>query len=275
MSNFQPLLVLLPVLYLASALLHGLAFGVEVGPRIERARLWMLRFALLAHVGMFGLRWNAHDGFPITDAWTTVSAVALCVAALHAGIARRLGHPGATGIVLGCVFLLQLAASMFGHVTTSPPETTPTGFRVLHVSTSVLAASALVVSGIHGALYLTLYRQMREKHFGPLFQQLPDLSVLAVLTRRAALAGFLFLTVGLNVGIWWAHARGVKGFAYADPSVLLTIALWIHFGVIAFSRHIRGFTARYASWAAAAGLVALLLTIAVSLLPSVTFHDLR
>lgn len=272
--NLQPLSVTLPLLYLASAILHGMAFGGNRAPQVGAGRVWMLRITIALHAVYFGLRWKAFGSLPLLDAWTTASAVALCITGLYAAIARWLGHPGTGGIVLGFAFCLQFLSSAFGSLVVEPAEAV-SSLRSVHVATSVLASAALVVSGIHGVLYLLLYRQMRQKKFGPLFQQLPDLSLLALMTRRAALAGFLFLTIGLNVGIWWAHDSDVNNFEYSDPHVLMTLALWLHFGVISFSSWIRGFNARRASWAAAAGLVALLFTLAVTLLPDLTFHNLR
>jgi NAD(P)-dependent dehydrogenase (short-subunit alcohol dehydrogenase family) len=119
-----------------------------------------------------------------------------------------------------------------------------------------------------------VYRQMRRRTFGPLFRALPNLELLSRMMRRAALAGFLFLTVGLNLGILIGHSTRPDGFDYTDPHVLLTLALWVHFGLIAFSGSIRGLTARRASWAATAGLVSLLLLIVLTLLPSLTSHAL-
>jgi ABC-type uncharacterized transport system permease subunit len=114
---------------------------------------------------------------------------------------------------------------------------------------------------------------MRERRFGALFAHLPNLDVLARMTRSAALSGFLFLTIGLNVGIAIAHAEASPGFRYGTPEVLLSLVLWVHFGVIAFSRYIRGFSARRASFAAAGGLVALLLSLVLILFPGVSFHS--
>ena len=142
-------------------------------------------------------------------------------------------------------------------------------------STAIFAPrfSAVCVSGLFGFLHLLLLRQMRRKSFGPVYRELPDLEQLVRLTRTSALWGFLFMAAGLNVGIGMAHARGTEGFGYLDPHVLLTIAIWLHFGLIAFSRHVPGLTARRTSIAAAWGLLILLATIALTLVP-VTFHEL-
>jgi ABC-type transport system involved in cytochrome c biogenesis permease subunit len=272
----QALSVLLPSLWLLAAILHGMAFAGPRSPRVDGLRRWVLGGTLLVHAATFVVRWRLVGHFPISETWTTLSAVAFGTALLYAWIASRVGHPGSGGVVLGLVFLLQLCASGFGPL--EPAASRPVGslaFELVHVATMVAAAAALILSGVHGLLYLVLFRRMRERSFGVLFQHLPDLDTLARMTRRAALAGFVLSTIGLNVGIWMAHRYRVAGFGYTDPQVLLTLVLWIHFGVIAFSGRIRGFTARRASFAATAGLVALLFTLFLTLFPSLTFHATR
>lgn len=264
--------VLLPSAYMLLAVLHGMAFAGKRAPAFAaRLRPWAFAGTTLLHVAVFGARWTVAGTFPIDGAWLVVSATALSVALLFAVISSRTHHVAVGGVVLSMVALLQTAASAFGPVRAVqlPPADS---FKLIHVGTLILAAAALVLSGIFGYLHLLLFRQMRRKRFGPLYSQLPNLEHLVRLTRRAALAGFLFLTASLNVGIALAHQR-VASFEYTDPQVLLTMAIWVHFGLIAFSRRIRGFSARRASIAAVAGLVTLLITILMTLVP-ITFHQL-
>jgi ABC-type transport system involved in cytochrome c biogenesis permease subunit len=271
--DLQALTVLLPSCWLVCAILHGMAFGGDGAPRVDGLRRHLLRATLVLHLITFIVRWREVDHFPISDTWTTLSAVAFSTGLLYAWLAGAARHAGSGGIVLGLVFLLQLTASAFGPLGPATRTTGVDAFRILHVSTSVLAAASLILSGVHGLLYLVLFRRMRERRFGPLFRHLPDLDLLVRMTRRAAFAGFAFSTVGLNVGIWMAHDKNVPGFGYADPHVIVTLVLWLHFGAIAFSGKIRGFTARRASFAAMAGLVALLFSLFLTLFPGITFHS--
>jgi ABC-type uncharacterized transport system permease subunit len=276
----QLLAVLLPALYLLDALLHGMVFGGPRAPQVVGLRRWTLRITLVLHVLYFAVRARALGHFPVSDLWSTLSAVGLSVAALYAWIARREKHAGTGGVALGAVCVLQLIASAFGPIEPVARAAGMPPFQIVHVGTGTLALAALVLSGVHGILYLVLFRQMRARRFGALFENLPDLDVLARMTRASALAGFVFLTVGVNGGIAMAHAEHAPGFSYLAPGsgylapeVLLSIALWIHFGVIAFSRHIRGFSARRASFAAAGGLVALVLSLLLVLFPHLSFHS--
>ena len=59
----------------------------------------------------------------------------------------------------------------------------------------------------------------------------------------------------------------------AGSGTLLSILIWLHFGVIAFSGFIRGFNARRASIAATTGLVVLILSLLLVLVPGATFHS--
>lgn len=268
----QLLGVSLPVLYALCALLHGVAFAGHRSSAFADLRSNLFRAALVAHLGYFLLRGFVVGQFPVSDLWTTVSAIAFCTALSYGLIARVTGHAGSGGVTLGLVFVAQLLASGLGEFV---PRARPDGigaWTISHVVMSTIAAAAVVLSGVHGLLYLLLHREMRERRFGRWFDHLPDLDVLGKMTRRSALIGFIGLTVGLNVGIGLAHAANLPGFDYRNPEVLLSLLLWVHFGVIAFSARIRGFSARRASYAAAGGLVALILSLFLVLLPH-SFHS--
>jgi len=268
----QALNVFLPLGYLVATVLHGMAFAGERAPALASQRRALLPAVLVAHAGLFVVHARGMRVFPVHGTWLMISAIAFATALLFLLVARKNRQETVGAIVLLLVTALQAIASAFGPMQLVA-ETSPSGaFRVLHVLTSVIASAALLLSGIYGFLHIVLYRQLRQRTFGTLFRQLPDLAVLARVLRRSALAGFLFLTVGLNVGIGMAHAMKTEGFQYRDPQVLLTLALWIHFGVIAFSQRIRGLSARRASFAAAAGLVTLIAVLFLTLIPALTFH---
>ena len=273
-SFIQASTILLPTVYLVAALLHGMAFAGDRAPSFAARWRGPVRIgALILHAGMLTARWKVAGTFPVDGAWLLVSATVFVVALLHAVITARIARSAVGSIVLATAALFQTFAAAFGPVRAIVLPAADS-IKILHVSTVVLATAALVLSGLFGYLHLLLLRQLRQKSFGPLYRQLPDLEQLARMTRRAAGAGFLFLTLGLNVGIFLAHKK-FQDFDYADPHVILTIALWIHFGLIAFSRRIGGWTARRASIAAVLGLATLILTILITLVPAATFHQLN
>jgi ABC-type uncharacterized transport system permease subunit len=269
----QALGVLLPVAYLLAALGHGVAMERGKDPAAERFRRATMAGALLLHLASFAVRYLDTGHFPIAGGWMTLSAIAFTTALIYAWIAHRLAQHGTGIVVLGLVFLMQLAASAMGPLAVVPASNLSEGFYALHVTTSIAAVATLALSGVHGLLYLLAFRALRKRRFGPLMAHIPSLQHLAQFVRSAALAGFILLGIGVNAGIWWAHAEGVAGFSYGDAWVIAMLAVWLHFGAVAFSRAIPGFSARRASFAAAAGLVVLLTCYVILQIPSLSsFH---
>jgi ABC-type uncharacterized transport system permease subunit len=271
----QAITVFLPAGYLVAMLLYAMAFAGDRGPNVQRFRPHFLRLLLVLHISLFVLHGIGSEGFPARDAWLSVSAVTLALVGLFVAITRRHDQATVGALVLLVVATLQMVSSMFGPTAAVVSDRPSSAAAGIHALTAAVASGALILSGLYGFLYLTLLRQMKRQTFGPIFRQLPDLTQLARMTRRAALAGFLGLTLGVNIGIGVAHANGTAGFQYTDPTVILTLVLWLHFGIIAFSGKIRGLTAQRASFAAVAGLTVLVATLFLAVIPGATFHAFR
>ena len=276
----QALSVALPCGYLFVALLYAMAFAGDAEPRLSRVRTPMLRLLSGLHLGLFAVHGGRVRGFPNFDMWLSVSAVAFATVALFVLVTWTRRQPTVGALVLLVAGALQLLASMFGPLdaVAVPPGPSPGGgastVAAVHAVTAAFASASVVLSGLYGFLYLLLLRQMKRRTFGAIFRQLPDLTELARMTRHSALAGFVMLAVGVNVGFAIAHGTGTVGFTYTDPLLLLTLGVWLHFGLIAFSARIRGLSAQRASWAAVAGLTVLLGTLFLALVPGATFHAL-
>ncbi|QDU70050.1 cytochrome c biogenesis protein CcsA [Engelhardtia mirabilis] len=268
----QALSTLLPVAYLTATFLYLLDFLVERQAVLWRVRLVALVGVLGLHVGLIAARAVAAGGFPHLGGWSALSALALCLVTLHLWTTARAVHPGTSLIVFGVATLLQLVSSALSPVVTALADDRPLPFYLFHVGSILVASAALVLSGLYGLLYLALFRQMRRRRFGPLFSGLPSLDQIIHVTRRAALAAFVLLAIGVNAGIWWAHRAQVEGFSYADPLVLALLVLTLHFGLVAFSGRIPGLTARRASVAAAAGFMLLLISLVAVQLSRASFH---
>lgn len=268
----QALSALLPTAYATVTFLYLLDFLVERQEILVKPRRMLLVVTIGAHGGLFAAMAKLAGSFPAISGWTSLSALALCLACLHLYTTARVAHPGTGLIVFGVATVMQLASSALGPLEPVAADDRPVPFYLFHVGTILIASAALILSGIYGLLYLTLFRQMKLRRFGPLFSGLPSLDEMIRVTRRTALAAFVLLAIGINAGIWWAHAAEVEGFNYADPMVLALLALTLHFGVVAFSGRIPGLTARRASFAAAAGFVLLLFSLVAVQLSRTSFH---
>ena len=268
----QAISTLLPTAYLAVTFLYLLDFLVERQAVLWRVRRVTLGGVLILHLGLFAARAQVAGGFPELGGWSALSALALCLVTLHLWTTARAVHPGTSLIVFGVATVLQVASSAMAPAVSTLADERPLPFYLFHVGSILVASAALVLSGLYGLLYLALFRQMRRRRFGPLFSGLPSLDEMIHVTRRAALAAFALLAIGVNAGIWWAHTAHVEGFSYTDPMVLALLALTLHFGLVAFSGRIPGLTARRASVAAAAGFMLLLISLVAVQISRSSFH---
>lgn len=267
------LLVLLPVGYYALARHDTARFRGEAAREPSaRSRRLLAAGVLGAHALLLAVMAATNGLFARTPGADAATLLALSLAAIYLWVEMRTRAHHLGVFVFCAAFAVQLLAS----VAALGPATVPTTARgplwTVHIATIVLATATLLLSGCFGLIYLTLDRQMRRQTFGLLYGRLPNLGDLAAMNRGAASIGFVFMTVGLNLGIWLAHDSAAPGFSYRDPKVVATLALWVLFGVIALSRWVRFLTGRRAAVAASWGLGLVVITWLISVLPGITFH---
>jgi ABC-type transport system involved in cytochrome c biogenesis permease subunit len=254
---------LLPALYVALASPAG---SCSRGLRIGAA--WV---TVLLHAASFVAIHLETGVFPLAIPGAALGALALSVFVVYACVEWRSGVAGLRTVVVGAVIVLQVAATAIGFSSAGAPA--PVGpLFVVHAVTTIPSVATLLLSGFFGAVHLAVERAMRLQRFGPRFSRLPNLSELAAMNRRSATVGFLLMTVGLNIGIWQVHATGRGGFSYADPMVIATMATWVVFGIIAASRWARFLNGRRAALTAVVGLLLIVATVTVSLVPGLSFH---
>jgi ABC-type uncharacterized transport system permease subunit len=111
----------------------------------------------------------------------------------------------------------------------------------LHVTTSVFGYAALMLAAIYGGLYLLLFRAIRRNEYGPIFEHIPSLERLERYGLRATAVGFVFLTVSIVLGIAlydrFPLAVSTTQF-FLDPKVLMTVLVWLVFGVTLLVRKV-------------------------------------
>ena len=128
-------------------------------------------------------------------------------------------------------------------------------------------SASFALAGVLGITYMLQFKELKAKHLGYLYTRLPSLQMLDTMNRRAVAIGWLFLTIGVAVGVLWAsQARAVspedpniRAMAIGDPKILFAVLTW---GVYSFSlvaRRTLGWSGRRAAWLSAVGFAIVLL----------------
>lgn len=186
----------------------------------------------------------AHRALPV-DTHETLSMLGLLLGAAFLILAVRYRT-----VSFG-VFLLPVAALLTvvpafrpGHETLAYPLIR-TGWLFLHVALLLAAYAALVISLIASLLYLIQERLLKQKRASQTRTWLPPLETTDQIALKALLFGLPCMTAGLLIGSVVA-LQTIGPTFFADPKVLLSIAMWVVYVAMIFIRRQAGLRGRRA-----------------------------
>jgi len=229
---------LLQMLKPALPCLYGLAlvgylfllFGqTRPGSRVGTAVSALLLTTVILHATYEGILGATLGHHPMATIFQIFSVMALALASVYLWIEYREKNRNTGSFVLSFVAGLQLFAALgVDPVESIHPllKTIPFG---MHTGSITLAFASFFLSMIYALMLLLFYRSMRRKQFGLLFEKLPPLSSLARMNLGAALAGFIFMTLGIAFGLHWAVEK-IDAF-WRDPKIYFTFAIWLLYAV--------------------------------------------
>jgi ABC-type uncharacterized transport system permease subunit len=149
------------------------------------------------------------------------------------------------------IFLLPVAALLTlvpafhpGHETIAYPFIR-TGWLLTHVVLLLIAYAALFLSLIASVLYLIQERRLKRKIATPRRAFLPPLETIDQIALKSLLFGLPCMTAGLLIGSVVALETIGPSF-FADPKVLLSLAMWVAYMLMIFIRRHSGLRGRRA-----------------------------
>ncbi len=242
------LTALLPLAYALAAANYAVYF-VRRDPFAERTCTPQLLGSVILHVAFFGLRYFQVQRFPLASLPEVLSGVALAIAAVYLYV-ERIQKSRATGVFLvSMAALLQLAAStLLPHMPPAPPSVlSSSSLWMLHTLSVVVGYSAFFVGAIYALMFLLLYRALRQKRFGLIFERLPSLDVLASMGIGASLLGLVAFTLVIVLGA--VMSFGVFPGFYFDPKFISAVLVWLVYAGAVGSYFVLGWRgARAVAW---------------------------
>jgi len=139
----------------------------------------------------------------------------------------------------------------------------------VHVTSLLFAYATFALAAVLGLTYVLQFKEIKKKHLGYFYTRLPSLHVLDAMNSRAVVVGWLFLTIGVVVGIIWtaqALARSpensnLQAMSLQDPKIFIAVLTWAVYSFAMFARKTLGWTGRRAAWLSAVGFVIVLLNL--------------
>jgi ABC-type transport system involved in cytochrome c biogenesis permease subunit len=137
----------------------------------------------------------------------------------------------------------------------------------IHVSSLLFAYASFAIACVIGITYVLLFKEIKAKHLGFFYARLPSLQVLDQMNQRAIVIGWIFLTVGIVVGVVWAaqaraYAAGdprVQAMSLQDPKIFVALVCWGVYSFELFAARRIGWGGRRAAYLSAVGFAIVLL----------------
>jgi cytochrome c-type biogenesis protein CcsB len=222
--------------------------------------LTALSAGIVLHVIGKALRLVALGTLPVFDGNEALGALALVVAVLFVGAARRYRVP-ALGAFATPLVVVTLAASL---AFSSEPGVVPAALRSawfpVHLLLAISAEACLSVAGVNAAAFLVQEARLKKKRPGPGLKLLPPLHLLEEITFRFVAVGLLLLSLAIVAGSLFAKQMWGAYWSW-DPKQCFTMTTWLWFAAILHARVTSGWRGRKAAWMTLTGTALLIVAI--------------
>jgi len=241
LTALQLLNILLPLGYLLAALAYLVVF-MESPEWAKRLATPLTLAVAGAHFLYLFLCTLVFRHVPVANAWEGFTFVAFAMVVVYLALEWR-SKDKATGIfLLVPVLFFQILSSAFVTHSGEVAEILRSPLFGVHVTTALLGYVAFSVAAVYGSMYIMLYRELKKHRVGLIFRRLPTLETLSRLNVGAILFGWIGLTLASILGSIWAgelsSSGQIQGTFYTDPKFLLTLLLWVLYGLALGGRYL-------------------------------------
>ena len=274
---------LLPLLLYAGAAIAYAVHFARRDPFAGRAATTLLLAGVLAHTFVVGMETMEVRHVPIANWSRTVSTFVwfLALSYLYLEVATNERSMGV--FILPIVVGLQLIPAVYRGTENANPLLDSPWFWV-HLLSLMFAYASFALAGVLGLIYVLQFKEIKKKHLGYFYTRLPTLQILDAMNSRAVAIGWLFLTIGVAVGVLWVgQARAVspdnptiRAMSLADPKILIAALTWAVYSFAVIARRAMGWSGRRAAWLSAVGFAIVLLNfLPVSYFELTSSHPFR
>ena len=257
---------LLPLaLYVAAGIAYAIHFARR-DPAAGRTATTLLLFAALSHTFVIGMQTMEVRHVPFANPSRLVSTLVWMLTLSYLYLELTTDERSMGVFILPIVIGLQIIPVLYPGVETEDPVLDSPWFWV-HVSSLLFSYASFALAMVLGITYMLQFKEIKKKHLGYFYTRLPSLQILDAMNSRAVTIGWVFLTIGVVVGVLWTlQARSVspenanlRMMSLQDPKIFIAILTWAVYSFAVFARRTMGWNGRRAAWLSAVGFAIVLL----------------
>ncbi|MBN1865810.1 cytochrome c biogenesis protein CcsA [Candidatus Sumerlaeota bacterium] len=209
--------------------------GVGARPRLLRAGLV---FAIVAHLALFGLLTVRFRHPPMANAFEALSALAFGLTFAYFLIEWLTGERNMGMWILAFPFMFQTIATFGIGARLESPGLPRTSLLEVHIAAALIGYCAFALSAAFSLMYLLLYRELKKRQLGVVFERLPSLDTLERMGYRSVHFGLGFLIVAVGIGV--AMLAGFsREWGVGDPKIVVaSISIVLYAAAIALRQRL-------------------------------------
>ena len=258
--------VILLCLYAAAGIVYAIHFARRQ-PAIGRLATTVLLFTALVHTFLIGMQTMEVRHVPVANPSSAISTFIWLLTLSYMYLELSTDERAMGMFILPIVVALQIIPTLHPGVDSRSEVLEGPWFGV-HIGSLMFAYASFALAGVLGLTYMLQFKEIKKKHLGYLYTRLPSLQILDSMNSRAVMIGWLFLTIGVVVGVFWAsQARAIypnnpnlQAMSLNDPKIFGAVLTWAVYSFAVFARRRLGWTGRRAAWLSAIGFALILLS---------------
>jgi cytochrome c-type biogenesis protein CcsB len=254
-------------LYLAGAFYSIYTFATK-SKRPDRDLKIIIGLGFVAHTAAIVAAWREAGHFPVISPKEVSSFIGWAIAGYYLAVSRRYSTRALPAFLLPLVYLFMFVSLLLPARAEAVPRVLESAISAspltqiifpVHVTLVIASYAAFAVTFVCGVMYLIQEHELKAKRFGASSERLPALNTCDEIGYRSVTIGFVLLTLGVAVGIFWNNQRDGR-YWHNDPKEMMALITWI---VYLFPIHYRltaGWRGRRAAWMSIAGFAVVILT---------------
>jgi ABC-type transport system involved in cytochrome c biogenesis permease subunit len=248
------------LLYAVSAVAYAVHFARR-DPAAGRAATASLLVAALAHTFVIGMQTMEVRHIPFASLPSVVSTFVWLLTLSYLYLEISTDERAMGVFILPLLVALQAIPALRPGIEDRAAVLQGPLFGV-HVSSLLFAYASFALACVIGITYVLLFTEIKAKHLGFFYARLPSLQVLDRMNQRAIVIGWIFLTLGIIVGVVWAaQARAgygagdprVQAMSLQDPKIFVALLCWAVYSFELFAARRIGWGGRRAAYLSAVG----------------------
>lgn len=230
-------------LYLTIAIYAAAAGLVFVSLLTRREQLQRFATALIGlgfigHTIWIGTICSTTKHPPLTNLPEAASFIAWVLIVVELALLFRYKVQAAAFFVYPLVVILLATTAIVSEPFSPPTPEQSSKIFIFHLLLTMVGVAALLIGLAFGALYQMQDRAMKTKKRGALYEWIPNLRVLDMVSYRAMVAGFAIYSAGILAGVLFAYNRhgALTTFGAKETGALVA---WVAFAAMLQS-HLSG-----------------------------------